>query len=321
MATTRIRTLNFLPEIFKTEINSQFLSATLDVLTAEPKTTKIEGYIGETLGYGIDATSSYVIESSKVRNNYQLDPGVVFLRKDSGVAQDFISYPGILDALALEGASTDDHSRLFSSQFYSWDSFVNLDKLNNFYQYYWAPTGLDSVDINSSTTFIAANYIVTDSSSGYFIQSDVLHGGVMNPTLTLLRGGTYTFAVNQDSLFWIQGEPGVTGFSLTQPNISTRDILGVDRNGSNTGFLTFTVPTKDAQDEYNFPGSNVVDLVSTTPFSELNNVKVSSLPNGIDGITSLEGRTLMFYNTGIPQEKGFVSALYNTPMLPLKTVC
>src|ERR1035437_1149541 len=125
MATTRIRNLNFLPEIFKTEINSQFLSATLDVLTSEPKTSKIEGYIGETLGYGIDARSKYVIESSKTRKDYQLDPGIVFLKTDSKVAQDFISYPGIIDSLTLEGGVTNDHSRLFSSQFYSWDSFVD----------------------------------------------------------------------------------------------------------------------------------------------------------------------------------------------------
>ena len=43
---TRIRTLNFLPEIFKTPTNSQFLQATLDQLTAQPNTKKIEGYVG-----------------------------------------------------------------------------------------------------------------------------------------------------------------------------------------------------------------------------------------------------------------------------------
>src|ERR1035437_707921 len=47
---------------------------------------------------------------------------------------------------------------------------------------------------------------------------------------------------------------------------------------------------------------------------------VNSLPNGIDGISALEGRTVMFYNTGIPQEKGFVSALFDTHLLSLKTI-
>ena len=42
---TRIRTLDFLPEIFKTTTNSQFLAATLDQLVAQPNTKKIQGYI------------------------------------------------------------------------------------------------------------------------------------------------------------------------------------------------------------------------------------------------------------------------------------
>ena len=33
---TRIRTLNFLPEIFKTKTNAQFLAATLDQLVSQP---------------------------------------------------------------------------------------------------------------------------------------------------------------------------------------------------------------------------------------------------------------------------------------------
>ena len=53
---TRIRTLNFLPEIFQTPTNSQFLAATLDQLVAQPNTTKVEGFVGSKFGYGINAT-------------------------------------------------------------------------------------------------------------------------------------------------------------------------------------------------------------------------------------------------------------------------
>ena len=46
MATsTRIRTLNFLPDIFKTTTNAQFLAATLDQIVDQPNTERIEGYI------------------------------------------------------------------------------------------------------------------------------------------------------------------------------------------------------------------------------------------------------------------------------------
>jgi hypothetical protein len=39
---TRIRTLNFLPEIFKTTTNSQFLNATLDQIVAQPNTKRLK---------------------------------------------------------------------------------------------------------------------------------------------------------------------------------------------------------------------------------------------------------------------------------------
>ena len=47
---TRIRTLNFLPEIFQTPTNSQFLSATLDQIVNPPNTNRIQGYVGSKFG-------------------------------------------------------------------------------------------------------------------------------------------------------------------------------------------------------------------------------------------------------------------------------
>ena len=126
---TRIRTLNFLPEIFKTPSNSQFLQATLDQIVDQPNLQRIQGYIGSTLGYGINAKNNYVTEPTKTRTDYQLDPGVVFNKTGTGTAQDFISYPGIVDALKLEGGVTNNNNRLFNSEFYSWDSFTDLDKI------------------------------------------------------------------------------------------------------------------------------------------------------------------------------------------------
>lgn len=294
---TRIRTLNFLPEIFKTTTNSQFLQATLDQIVAQPNTKRIEGYIGSRFGYGINAKNYYVTEPTKVRTDYQLDPGVVFTKENQTTANDFISYPGIVDALTVEGGLTTNNNRLFTSQFYSWDSFTNLDPIINFNQYYWLPQGPERVTVSSETIFNESSYKVTDVVNGYNIAPVDQPNTTVNPTLTLLRGGTYTFSVNQNSQFWIQGAPGVTGYSPTQPNLQTRDVLGVTNNGATMGVVTFTVPYKNAQDEYIFPGNNTVDVVSTTPYSEINGQLLSQVGN-IDGITSLNGLTVMFYNTG-----------------------
>jgi len=294
---TRIRTINFLPEIFKTSTNAQFLRATLDQIVDQPNIKAIQGFVGSKFGYGVDPKDYYVTEPTKIRKDYQLEPGVVFTKPNESVAQDFISYPGILDALALEGGLTNDNNRLFNSQFYSWDSFTNLDKIINYNQYYWIANGPQAVVVTQNNVYSNENYIVTSLTNAYSITDAPTVAGSLNPTLTLLRGGTYTFQVNQDSQFWIQGSPGVTGLGTIQTNVNTREILGVENNGITSGTVTFVVPESTAQDEFNLPGSNTVDLISTLPFSQVNGAKVSDL-GGIDGITALSGLSLMFYNTG-----------------------
>ena len=309
----RIRTLSFLPEIFQTPTNAQFLGATLDQIVDQPNTMRIEGYVGSKFGYGINAKDSYVVEPTKTRIDYQLDPGVVFTKTNTSTAKDFISYPGILDALKLEGSITNNNDRLFNSEFYSWDSFANLDKIINFNQYYWLPTGAPVVNISTDIIYTAGAYTVESLPNGYNISSDVNPAGTTNPTLTLIRGGTYTFNVNQTSEFWIQGKPGVTGYDPQQLNVQTRDVLGVENNGASVGVVTFTVPYKNAQDDYNFPGNNQVDVVSTTPFDQINGQLLSTVKN-IDGVTSLEGLTVMFYNTGVVNEQSYISKFYDTTL-------
>ena len=66
---TRIRTLNFLPEIFRTPTNSQFLNASLDQVVDQPNLQKIQGYIGSKFGYGINASDYYVTEPDKTRTD------------------------------------------------------------------------------------------------------------------------------------------------------------------------------------------------------------------------------------------------------------
>ena len=306
---TRIRTLNFLPEIFKTQTNAQFLAATLDQLVAQPNTKKIQGYVGSKFGYGVNATDYYVTEPTKVRTDYQLDPGVVFLKENDTTANDFISYPGIVDGVKLEGGLTLDNNRLFNSQFYSWDSFTDLDKIINFNEYYWLPDGPERVIISTNVVFNSSNYLVQSLSNEYLISSES-QAATSNPTLTLLRGGSYTFSVNQNTQFWIQGEPGVTGYSPTQPNVQTRNVFGVTNNGAETGIVTFEVPAQNALNEFNFPPGPPVGVVSSLPFSQINGARVTDI-GGIDGVTALDGLTVMFYNTGIAEEIGYVQTFYD----------
>jgi len=309
---TRIRTIDFLPEVFKTKTNEQFLSATLDQLVKQPNTEKVQGYIGSKFGYGVKTDDSYVIEKSKSRNDYQLEPAIVFKKTGTNEVIDLMTYEGMIDALRSEGGIVDDNNRLFSNQFYSWDSFTDLDKLINYGQYYWLPDGPESVGVTNSSVYFNVMYDVTKGTNSYDFAADTVPLKTSNPTISLMRGGTYTFNVNQDSPFFIQAAPGLTGADPARPNINTRDILGLSQNGVSTGTFTFTVPHANEQDNLNFPGNTEVDLVTRLSFDKIHGVPVRELKS-IDGISSLEGKTLIFYGAK-QDDRGFIGDLFaSTP--------
>jgi hypothetical protein len=141
------RTADLLPEIFRTETNSKFLAATLDQLTQDPIVKKTYGFVGRRVGPGVNPSDNYVTEPTETRTDYQLEPGVVMFEPDTTRVVDAITYPGMIDALSMHGANVNKQDRLFESEYYTWDPFCDLDKFVNYSQYYWVPTGPDSVDV------------------------------------------------------------------------------------------------------------------------------------------------------------------------------
>ena len=118
----RVRSVDFLPEIFQTDANKQFLAATLDQLIQEPKFKKTQGYIGRKIGPGVNANDKYVVEPSKTRDDYQLEPGIVSLDpKDTNTIKNVITYPGITDAVEFQGGNGLKPDLLYKSEYYTWD--------------------------------------------------------------------------------------------------------------------------------------------------------------------------------------------------------
>lgn len=291
------RTVDLLPEIFRTDTNKKFLGATLDQLTQEPNLIRTQGFVGRRVGAGVNPADNYVTEPTATRSDYQLEPGVAFLKPQTNQVADAITYPGIIDALALQGANTDRLDRLMQSEYYAWDSFCDIDKFVNYSQYYWLPSGPDSVDVAGSAVPLTDAWEITRTNSYQFSDEPG-----SNPIITLLRGGNYTFTVNQPGhAFWIQAAPGISGTMPATPNISSRQVFGVENNGEDGGNVTFRVPLKNEQDfYYSLVSIGSVDLVTGLKFNQINNVYVSEFlsqfPNGIDGITELNGRTVIFTN-------------------------
>ena len=227
----RIRSVDFLPEIFQTDTTRKFLNSTLDQLIQEPKLKQTQGYVGRKNAPGKSPNDGYILEPTDTRTNYQLEPGVIFKDED-GNTVDALTYMGLIDGLKTQGANVDNHNRLFTSETYSWSPYINFDKVVNYSQYFWLPAGPDSVTVSATSVLLNDDFEVTAGEESFSI--DGLPQS--NPVITLLRGGTYNFNVSATGQpFYIQTHPGIDGTVPWASNISSRDILGVTNNGDDDG--------------------------------------------------------------------------------------
>jgi hypothetical protein len=98
-----------------------------------------------------------------------------------------------------------------------------------------------------SQAVLAADFTVT--SPGFFYS---INGNQPNPTLTLVRGQTYTFAINTDS---------VHPFEILSP--------GVENNNISHGTITYTVPNVASNYNYicsvHFFGAQIITVAPTPP--------------------------------------------------------
>jgi len=293
------KSINFLPEIFRSKTNNKFVSATMDQLISEPDFRKINGYIGRQVAPTFVSGDSYIPEPTAERQNYQLEASMVVEDANKNVAF-FNSYTDLLQKIAYYGGLVNDHSRLFAGESYNFNGLIDFDKFVNFNQYYWLPDGPPEVAVSASSDVQVLDYKVNYNrvANGYNFTG---FGTDSNPILTLVKGTTYTFSISQAGHpFWIQTQLGATGTRSTESEALSRDILGIDNNGIDAGLITFRVPNTNAQDAY-ISAEKVadVDLATTLTFAQLQNHLNSNLvrAGGIDGVTeSLRDRTLIFLN-------------------------
>jgi len=287
-----VRSVDFLPPIFQTPVNKQFLAATLDQLIQEPKFKQTQGFVGRRVGPGVNANDQYVIEPTKTRTDYQLEPGVIQVDPNNfNQIVDAITYPGLNDAIKLQGGVTTDANSLYTSDYYTWDPFVDFDKFVNFAQYFWLPNGPDAVDVSSVGVPITDDFTVTRANGVYTFSGYTGN----NPTITLVKGGSYNFNVAQNDTATVEYRVTNKGTSAYVVDYSTNPTLtftrgntytfnlsltgifpfyiktlvslgtvnvyseGVLNNGATEGLITFTVPY-DAPDTLYYCASNETNM-------------------------------------------------------------
>ena len=174
MANKVIKTVDLLPEIFRTDKNSKFLSSTIDQLIQPPQLERIDGFIGSKLTPTYNPTSDvYISEGLNLRRDYQLEPALIVNDKNGNI-QDVIAFDDLINEISTRGGINNNLDRLFRSEFYSYDPQIDWDKLVNYQEYYWLPSGPDVILIVDNSLDLDADIIgqVTYTSSSGIVLSN-----------------------------------------------------------------------------------------------------------------------------------------------------
>jgi len=232
MAERTIKSVNLLPEFFRTDKNSKFLASTLDHLIQPPKLERLDGYIGSKLTPNYDSTNDvYVSESTELRQNYQLEPALV-VKNSLGDVQDVVGIDDLTNQIAFNNGTVDNFDKLYRASYYSYNPHIDLDKFVNYQNYYWLVNGPDVVTITGQQLNSTSTYTVTDNAlqTSFVFSPD---GLTEDPLLILYRGNTYNFTVNSVYSFYIKTTPSLG--DANQYNYL------VTNNGTSTGVLTIAI--------------------------------------------------------------------------------
>jgi hypothetical protein len=72
------RAANFLPKYFRTDTNKKFLNSTIDQMITPGVVEKVDAFAGRRYSKATRSTDSYLDDVSADRENYQLEPNVVY---------------------------------------------------------------------------------------------------------------------------------------------------------------------------------------------------------------------------------------------------
>ena len=227
------KTEEHLPRYFRTTPNSKFLASTLDQLVQPGTVEKLNGYFGRETATSFNKDDNYIGDVSENRANYQFEPAVV-IKDNLDTVTFYKDYNDYMNQLTGFNPLIKDHSITNKQEYYSWNPHIDWDKFINFREYYWLPSGPQTVGIVGQTTDVVSTYTIStadnDDNFGYVFSPD---GLTQNPTIKLFRGITYKLAIDTPGLpFTIRSKRDLDDTFL----LST----GVDNQGTEDGTITFT---------------------------------------------------------------------------------
>ena len=183
MTTSTIQSVSLLPVYFQTSKNAKFLSSTIDQLIQPTELERLNAFIGSTSTPTYKVGDNYIQEDSGLRQAYQLTPALV-TRDINSVIQGVTAIDDLVNEISTAGGITDNFDRLFRSESYSYYPQVNWDKLVNYQDYYWLPTGPKLIEFDQDKLDVA-NVVVGQTTATLTVGSQ---------SLSLANGMLVTFS-------------------------------------------------------------------------------------------------------------------------------
>ncbi len=190
------RTVDLLPQIFKTDANTKFLNAVFDPLVQPGTLDKTVGYVGRRYGKTYNSQDIYLDTDQTLRSRYQLEPGITI--KEDQKINNFYDYLDFKNQLRFFNNYNENDNKITSQEHYTWNPPIDWDKFVNYREYYWVPEFPPDIAIAGQSQGIISTYRIGLGANAYIFTPD---GQTNNPTLTLYRGQKYKFNLN------IPGQP------------------------------------------------------------------------------------------------------------------
>jgi len=288
------RTVQHLPAFYRTDANQKFLASTMDPLVQKGSLERLDGFIGRQDAYTREVTDRYLPATSRDRVAYQLEPTVTYTTRDtvSVNPEDQVKFTGTYDdyinQIKYFGGKVNNHDRLNKETVYSWNPAIDYDKLVNYREYYWMPSGPGSIEIDTVGPSAVVEYSVENLLKGAY--NFTHRENENNPELKLYRGNTYKFNVNaRGHPFYIMTEPykdGSTNLFYTS---------GVTNAGADEGTVTFVVPT-DAPDILYYQCGNHDAMYGILQIKTASSTTEINVEDDIVGVKNYSLRTLNLSN-------------------------
>ena len=141
-----------LPEVLQTTAVKNFFDSTVEQLFSPANVETINGFIGKQDSDQHNVLGTFIRESTATRHHYSLTPAINTINANTGLSENFIFYDELVDNLKVNGVSTSNHNRLFSTNYSSFLPPIDIDKFINYQEYFWSNNDLRAITVSGSLT-------------------------------------------------------------------------------------------------------------------------------------------------------------------------